>query len=188
MIDQRYEQEGSGDSRSRGNYSDNSMYINATALQMRLNTNDTIKKFENFLKGRTTITEIDKATGEPVEILISEGEPLLNQFGIQWVLGQVTMVANPHVVQGNFDKEDYVEYLVRTRNDFKRQLMINWYKFNCDYHQYGSIISEYMRFMEAFISRLIDNKERESYAQSIRSNEVLSTKTDRGGIKIPFLN
>jgi hypothetical protein len=123
-------------------------------------------------------------SGQPY-LDVVEGKALVNNDGCQWLLGQFVMIANSQVVQGNFDEVEYRDYLYKHHNDLKRQLMMQFYDFGIDEKQYGSIVTQYMAYVHAFISRLKENKERESYAQSMRSNEVLSTKSG-GGFKIPF--
>jgi hypothetical protein len=172
--------------RSSGRYVDNSQYVTDTVMALRLNTSDVINKFENFLRGRTEIQKIDRITGQPY-LDVKEGKSLMNEIGIQWVLGQFVMVVNSQVVQGNFDDMEYRDYLAKHHADLSRQLCMNHYDFDINEKKYGSVITQYMACVHAFVSRLKDNKERESYAQSMRSNEVLSTKSG-GGWKIPFIS
>lgn len=170
----------------KGSFSDNTGFNNATALQIRLNTDPILLKFEQFLRGSIEVVYQD---GDRIKTKrITQGEPLMNEVGIQGVLSQASMLANPQVVQGNFTKDDYIDYLMRTRKDIAIYLMINWYVFDLTTEKYGGVISAYMRFVEAFASRLIDNLERESYAQTIRSSENVNTREKSAGFKFPFLS
>ena len=176
-----------GTQQANGRFFDNSQFINANAIQIRIDTTPIITQFENFLRGRVEIPKIDRVTGQTY-YEVTEGKPLMNEDGIQWILGQFMMLANSQVVQGNFDADEYQNYLCSRHKNIALSLEMNRYNFDIKEVKGGSIIDMFMFYTWAFISRLKDNKERESYAQSIRSSEVLSQKNDGGFLsKFPII-
>lgn len=167
---------------------DNTGYYNATALQIRLNVDPVVRQIEMYLKGEREEVVPDKY-GSPTSRVQKIGEPLANALGIQAIMNLIETVFNPQVVQGNFEGYDeYAEYLIRFRKDMSMLLMVNIHTYGIKEEYYSGMISTIMRFIEAFMSRLIANKERESYAQTIKSFESSQTQQGKSGFKIPFFN
>ena len=72
------------------NYMSQAMQVNnagyqaATALQMRLNTDEVIREFEAYLRGRQTV--ISEENGNVVERVLWQGRPIVNELGYQNVM------------------------------------------------------------------------------------------------------
>ena len=99
----------------------------------------------------------------------------------------VGIIFNPQVVQGNFPiKDDCDAYLCRCRMDLSDHLMKNFYDYEISENNFGGIVSTLMRFIEAFMSRLIGNKERDSYSNTIRTSENNTITPQKQGFKLPF--
>jgi len=169
-----------------GSLNNNAYYQTATALQIRLDTSPVIEQIEMYLKGaREELRENDK--GEQYKTLVAVGKPLLSDEGIQWIMNFVGTIFNPQVVQGNFQNYDqYAEYIYRCRMDLADHLMKNFYDYDIRENNYNGIISTLMRFIEAFMSRLIGNKERDSYSNTIRTSENNTITPQKQGFKLPF--
>lgn len=173
---------------NRALISDSQGYNLASALQIRLDTDNVLQRLEMNLRGiREAIEVID---GVPQVIIRTDGKPLMNDKGIQSVLGKVKGIINPQVVQGNFSDEEYGGYLCRHRGAIATDLMNNLYRFELDENDYPSVMDMIFSVVEPFMSRLKNNKERESYAATIRSIEnntsQLRSKGGFGGISNPF--
>ena len=162
--------------------STNAYYNTATALQIRLETSQIIENIEMYLKGSVMVAEQDPATGRIKMRTIVKGVPKANAYGIQSILNWIQMVLNPQVVQGNFPSDSkahsamYEEFIYMLRIDFTELLIINCYEWEIKDSEISGIVDSVMNLTEPFMTRLIDNKERESYAQSLRSTESSSIK------------
>ena len=170
-----------------GNATSNAFYQSATALQIRLDTSSVVSSIEMYIKGEKIQTGMNEQK-QMINYVVKIGEPLLNEEGIQFIMNFVGIIFNPQVVQGNFPEvADYEEYIYRTRVDLAEHLMKNLYKYEIKENNYNGMISTLMRFIEAFMSRLIKNKERDSYSTTIKTNESnVITPSKGGGMKLPF--
>ena len=165
--------------------SDNSAFYGASALQIRLDTAKLVSQLQRYLSGAVEVLEQDPQTGEVFTKIIKTGEQLANQKGIQFILGRVESIINPQNVQGNFkDDEDYWKYLTDRRERLACGLMLNLRPFGIKEEHYHGIMDMVMSMVEPFMSRLLHNKERESYAQTIKSYESSTNERGRGGIPI----
>lgn len=168
---------------AQGFTSDNSGYYAANALQLRLNTDPVLRQIEMYLRGiKERITEDDRGF-KVVEI--KTGSAKANDEGIQAIMGHLESIFNPQVVQGNFDDEMYSDFLYSKRRAIAVNLMTNLQTYGIKEESYGGILTMIMSGIETFISRLRDNKERESYSQTFktveRSDQVLQ---QRSGMKL----
>jgi hypothetical protein len=173
----------------------NAGYYAATALQIRLDTSLIVRQIEMYLKGERTILVDVNGDGTLDTKVIWKGKPLVSDEGLQNLMMFVECIFNPQVVQANFPdskKMDgyimYAKYLKRTRMDISEHLMKNLKNYGIDEKNYNGVISTLMRFIEAFMTRALYNKERESYANTIQTRENVNTVPQRGGFKFPFMN
>lgn len=162
-------------------------YNIASALQIRLDTDPILQRLEMHLRGFRESIEVNE--GQPQIVIKEDGEPLMNDAGIQAILGKLRSIINPQVVQGNFKEEDYGDYLCRHRKAIATDLMNNMNRYGLKEDNYLGVMDLIFSVLEPFISRLRDNKERESYAATIRSVESntsqLRSKGGLGGMS-PF--
>ena len=163
---------------SRGFQNQFNSFENASIIQMRLDTEPLLKQIENFLSGKRAYLSKD---GENyVEAEKKVGKPLVNSNGVNMLLHIIHMRMNHHVVQGNFDKEHYYMFLERSRKELVDQVTVNCYNWAIDDNDIELIVDTIMAFIEPFTSRLIDNKERESYMQQFQMREVINQ--GKGGL------
>ena len=155
-------------------------YMNSSALQMRLETSDKLEAIERFLSGMQTITIQDKETGEIKIIKKRIGKRLMNEEGVSHIVNYVGAIINPQVVQGNYDIEWYRQQLESTHKRLAFMIAVNKPYWEIDEYSRYSIVGFVMEYVKPFLSRLIDNKERESYAATIKSVES-STMQQSGG-------
>jgi hypothetical protein len=65
------------------------------------------------------------------------------------------------------------------RNELTKMIVINLYSWDVRTQDAESIIDFIMNLIEPFLSRLVDNKERESYASSLRVSESQNNEAQR---------
>jgi len=164
----------------------NKYYQSATALQIRLETSQMIENIEMFLRGAIIVVEQDEKTGKIKTRRVNRGQAKANDLGIQSILNWIQLILNPQVVQGNFPVDSpshstmYEEYIYNVRVDLTSMIVINCYNWKIIDEDIEMIIDSIMNAIEPFMTRLIDNKERESYVDTIKHVENNSVKEGKG--------
>ena len=116
------------------------------------------------------------------------GKPKANDEGIQSLLNWIRTIVNPQVVQGNFPTDSpshstmYENYVFWNRVDLAQMVVVNLYKWNLNTKDANVIIDSIMNMIEPFMTRLIDNKERESYEATIQHKESTTTPNENTGL------
>ncbi len=167
----------------------NQGYNGGSALQIRLETNQIIENVEMFLSG-SKIEVIQDEEGIR-ERRVQVGQSKGNASGIQSILNWLQLILNPQVVQGNFPVDRagyssmYEDYIYWVRVNFVSDLMENCYKWEVDDSDIEGVVDSIMNIIEPFMTRLIENKERESYEQTVRHIENSRIQDNsKEGIKI----
>lgn len=153
----------------------------ASALQIRLDTEPLLSKIEFFLRGLEVDYVLNKETGqtEPTVRKV-EREQKLNEKGIYAMLNYCRGLINSQTVQGNYVKEDYLAFIIEKRIELTERLIINFYEWNVITEETINEITDFiMNIVEPFLSRTIDNKERDSYGQTMKTVE--SNRVATGG-------
>lgn len=173
MITASESNNGNEEGRNNGNFSDNRGFDGASVLQIRLDTRSVIRDIEMYLRGYRNEFYYDSKERTYKERLAWKGSPMLSEEGIQAVMSVVTSVFNNQVVQGNFlDFDMYAEFLCRTRKELAFILMLHKSEYQLE--KYEDVVVVLMRYIEVFMTRPLFNKERESYAQTLQSKEIMS--------------
>jgi len=160
------------------------------SIKIRLDTSDLLKKIEIFLRGgRTEYFYTENDSGE--RILSSEyiktGKKMCNDIGVQTLVNWISGVINPHVVQGNFlidektgISKSYDDYIFGFNVDLISLVVINRYEWDMDIKDVEGVVDFIMLMVIPFMTRLIDNKERESYGTTLRSVETSNVTQGKG--------
>lgn len=130
-------------------------------LQIRLDTNQLLYEVRKQLSGIEFI-EIEK-DGETQLAERKISRPLANKLGVSSLMSYITTIINPQTVQGNYDLAEYRQHIKRCRIDLMLLVTINrieWDIKQADLHLIANMI---MNVIKPYLSRLKDNKERESY-------------------------
>ena len=166
--------------------SQNKYFTSASALQIRLETHHLIENIELFLRGaKIVITQDDQGRIESKQV--SMGSAKANSRGIQSILNHVQLILNPQVVQGNFYIDGqghstmYEDYVFWARVELSRALVHNCYNWEIDEDDIDIMIDSIMAAIEPFMTRLIGNKERESYGETMKHMEHNTLKEGNKG-------
>lgn len=161
----------------------------AGALQIRLNTSPILAQIEQYLKGEYIMLLVDQKTQRPIEKLVSTGEPLANRLGIQRIMSYLQGIFNPQVVQGNYSEEMYNHYLWKHRRALAKDIVLNITRYGINPDDVNGLMDRIFSMIEPFLSRMLENKERESYAQTIKSVEsnTNALRTGRGFNPMGFM-
>ena len=158
------------------NYSNNNGFNNTNALQVRLDVTSVLKDIENFLRG-SSIEYLQDKDGNITTTEIKTGEPKCNKQGVQSILSFLRMIINTQTVQGNFviddgnDSNMYFNYVANNRTDLTEAMLQNMNKWSIGTDEAELIVDSIMNIVIPFMTRLIGNKERESYSNTIRHEE-----------------
>ena len=161
----------------------------ASALQWRLDVSPVKNEIKAFLQGCYVEQYIDPKTQTMRENLVKFGEPLANQMGIQCILAEISSIFNSHLVMGNTSEDMYYNYVNRLHERIAVDIMDNLTKMGIEEHNYSLIIGCIIDMVEIFLTRTLQNGERDSMTPTIKSIETSNnnqmTQTS-GGFKMPW--
>jgi hypothetical protein len=168
----------------------NQNYVGSSALHIRLDTSSLLENIEFFLRGEKIVVDQD-AAGKITTKRVSAGTKKANDLGVQSILNYISAIINPHVVQGNFPSDSpghstmYEMYIEEVHMDLTTFIVNNCYDWEVRDNDIDVIIDFIMMMTIPFMTRLIDNKERESYETTLKHVDS-KTITDGGkdGVRI----
>jgi hypothetical protein len=150
----------------------NQGFDGASALSVRLDTSKLLQDIEMFLRGKEENFYWNPQTNRYESNVVEGGMPKANKKGIQAILNYCRGIINPQVVQGNFDKKEWGYFIFEKRIEIAHMLIVSFYDWELKSDADITDITDFlMNIIEPFTSRLIDNKERESYAATIKTVE-----------------
>lgn len=152
----------------------------ASVLEIRLNTNDVLHRVKVYLSGKVKVILYDDK-GKPYEQEYSMSKQKANDEGIQQILSLVENVINAQTVQGNFTFEQYQNYVSEAHDSLLTTIMVNLYNWEISEDDYEPIVDNIMLLLQPFISRLIDNEERNSYG-GFKVAEQQTHEREKGGL------
>lgn len=147
-------------------------YQDANILQFRLDTEPLIREFELFLSGKRGALQYDKEREKYVEVEVQYGNAKANPEGINSILKLIISCVNPQNVQGNFKEDHYNDYVCWRRKEITDAIVINRAKWGIHEDDMNMIIDNIMALVEPFMTRLIDNLEREGLGKTFGVKEV----------------
>lgn len=158
-------------------YGNNQSYTSDSALRIRLDTIRQLQLIKEYLSGETETIQEDN--NQLIRVVQKTGDPKANKKGIQSIVNRVSLLLNPSYVQGNFSEEQYKQEIAQIRRSLRDSLMINLHNWEVSEEDYEDIIDSIMSMLKGFISRLINNKERESYETTLRHVESATQTVDK---------
>lgn len=156
------------------------MQMNSSFIEHRLSNKELLKQVEYYLSANRKKLIRDKETNEFYEEYVNVGKPLANEEGINHIMHILSMRTNTGVVLGNFTDEHYWNFLKSNREEISEEIILNCYEWGIEDSKINEIIDTIMSFLEPFLSRLIDNEERNSLMQQLVSREVVMQPNKKG--------
>jgi hypothetical protein len=150
-------------------------------IKIRLDTTRLVNDMELFLKGLKTSLLFNTETQQTEMITTKVGEPLMNDKGIQCVLMTVNQIVNSQGVQGNWSQDYFKQFVCEVDITFSKNLWVNLKKWDVSLSNYNVICDAFTGLVQEYASRIIDNRERESYGMSMKTTESV-VQNQRGGI------
>jgi len=151
-------------------------YNEFNALKMRLDTSPLLEKVELFLRG-AAFTVQQNETGEIKTIRTSIGVPKMNDDGIQTILNWLSTTVNPQTVQGNYYVDNagfsfkYEQYIEEYHIELSTLIILNAYNWDVPDNETDGIIKVILLLIQPYMTRLLENKERDSYSQTMKTIE-----------------
>ena len=163
--------------------SNNQYYTSTTALQIRLEVETLLRNLELDIRAEQEI--YDSATDSYKRVKIKGIEPLFNkEIGIRNYMRFIRSILNTQVVQGNLDEDSYGDAMSATHRALARELMLNRYEYGLKVEHYHAAVKTAMLTIRLFLTRLLNNEERLSYAATFK--HVESSETKLGGNRNMF--
>lgn len=150
-----------------------SYYNDESFIKIRLDTDNVLTKLELFLNSCRVVTVMNPETNLLQDEIRSIGTPLCNTEGVNGIMQLTSMLLNSQTVQGNFDEEMYKEFIYFSRRELTHEIVHNRVKWGIGSESLQMIIDCLMRTIKAFMSRTINNLERESYKGGFQTREVI---------------
>lgn len=144
-----------------------------TALRLRIETQDILDRIEEYLSGkRKKVVN----TEDGIKIIEDDsGVQVVNSEGVNGIIGVLTPIFSSAVVQGNWTEKDYKNNLSFLHEDLVEVIAHNREDWDMELRHVTPVITMVMTTMSGFLSRLIDNKERESYTAPVQYKETRDT-------------
>lgn len=158
--------------------SNNTSYLSESVMKYRLDTREVLLDIEMQLRGQQ-ITYVRNNDGEIVEEVKQVGKSKMNDEGIQSLITYLRSVLGPHTVQGNFDRDGYDDLIMEVDIYLSENVMANLHEWDIDVLDYNHVLDTVVTTLRLFLSRTIDNEERNSYAATMRSVE--SNRYEKSG-------
>lgn len=162
---------------------ENSLYNDrkkTSVMEMRLDTKELLDDVGFYISGKK---EIREAVMEGDEVtfknrIIKDGEPKANEEGVRGLMTWCGLHLRPAIVQGNIERwEDLKEYMYYFRQDLNDCLFENMINWDIKEHHYNMIADTICDSVRLFLTRLLANKERESYTDTMRTIESSRLET-----------
>lgn len=153
----------------------------ATVIQIRLDTEPLIEKIQLFLEGLQKVTEFDETNGIKTIKLIQVGEPKANKKGIHSLMFFVSSTISVPVVQGNYKEDWFRSYCAGRRQELADTVLLNQTDWEIADSNFEHIIDVIMGVVEPYMTRTLENKEREGLSQSSQYIERIGDGNSSGG-------
>jgi len=144
---------------------------NQPFMLKRIETEPLIEKIQLFLSSQKVEVTFDEKTQDWKQKVVTVGLPLANVEGIMRICNIVEMRVNSQTVQGNFEGDHYWDHISRARKEITETIVKKCYDWDVHDSNLNMIIDEICALIEVFLTRPINNKERDGYANSFVGKE-----------------
>lgn len=169
------EQQETGNQYRQGITSNQEYVDNTSFMLARIDTTQLISRMKRDISG-TVVVLLQNEKGDYYEEIKQIGRPLANPEGIMHICNLVEEITNSHTVQGNLDINHYYDFIPQVREEITDAIILNCYAWEIDDKDLGYIINKILRIVELFLTRPVNNKERESFQKEFKSSEIIQTQ------------
>ena len=167
----------------------NEEYTSPSVISIRLDTAPVLNQIETYLKGTQVIQDGTNEDGEVIFREVIMAPPKANKKGIYDIMGFLKSKVNSQVVQGFFAADqkgvsrDYIRYMNDVHESFADMVIENTEQWDVRDEDLGGIIDTVIHLIRPFMSRLIGDRERGSYANTLKMTESNTVK-EQGGFSL----
>ena len=149
-------------------------------IQYRLNNQLVVQKFEDTLSGIKRDIIFDKEQNDYKEVVSVVNTPHINEVGKQAIIGYFSMLANSSTVQGNLSREQLNTELLYISRHVSKMLAKNGKLWECTANR-EMIHNQFLDHLNIFLTRPINNLERESYLNVKQQESTIIKDNKRFG-------
>lgn len=166
----------------------NTDYVTPSIIEIRLDTEKVINQIETYLKGTQIISDLDEE-GNKIYKEVIMAPPKANKKGVYDIMGFIKSKVNAQVVQGFFPadmkghSEMYNMYMDDVHESLYHMILENVEQWDIKEDDLSGIIDTVLHLIRPFMTRLIGDKERGSYAQTFKTTES-NTVQESGGFSL----
>jgi len=140
----------------------NAGYTGESVLRIRLDTQAVVQQIEHFLRGEIVKFKY-REDGSVEEYREKIGKSLANDEGVHALLSFINMV-NSQTVQGYYEWDHWREEVSWIREQLAIDVFSNMNRWGIESDNIGLICNGIMNIIKPFLTRLVNNEERKSYA------------------------
>lgn len=152
--------------------------VGSYGMKIRLDPAEILRDLELYLRSAKIVSSDDR-DGNYTEQVIQVARPMANEGGVQQIMGYLRFTISPQNVQGNLSWDRYDRLIFEISTDIATTIMTNRRNWDIRIEDYDILVNSIMHTVQMFISRLVDNKERESYTESMRTEERSLIKPEK---------
>lgn len=158
------------------------MAMAANLIQYRLDTSPELERIYFFLSGTTRMYDEEQEK----TIVKRTGDSKANELGTSNLMNFLNLFLNKHVIMGNLKEDHYRSIVARLRMEFTYEIIRNRYRYAIKDEDSQSIIDFIMSNIELYLTRAINDGERESFKTQYRTSEVITNKDTRTNVLESF--
>lgn len=162
----------------QGTYTNNMGYTGESIIKIRLDTQQLLNQIESFLRGQQIVIQ-QNDDGMFIEKTIKLGKPLANDKGVHALLSFVAATINAQTVQGNYEWDTWREEVAWCREQLATDVFVNHDDWGISPTDISLICNTVMNMIKPFLTRLVHNEERKSYA-NYQETRTVATPPQKG--------
>jgi hypothetical protein len=166
--------------KAQGISSNNTSFLNSEVISERLDTSRLIAAIKSMLEGKVVVPRTNKDTGMMDYVVIQDGEPLMNELGVQMMMISINLMFSPFFAQGFLTRMDYDRIIQENDNNLSEDLMSNLDVWKVNILNYNHVLNSLINLNQGYSSQAIEGHLTNSITQSVRFVESNTTK-ERGG-------
>lgn len=133
-------------------------------LQLRLNVKELRDEIRQFLSGENKAYVYNQEDDSHSLVTEKIGDRICNTEGERSIMQSINSIINPQVVQGNYDDIRYQQHIKRIRQELATSICTNRLNWNIKKADMKLICDNIMNIIKPYLSRLLNNLERQSYS------------------------
>ena len=170
------------DQTSTQSVSSNFGYVDANALQLRLDSLPLIKQFEYNLIGVQPYISVNQQTGESDVMEAQISDPICNRQGAKMICNYILAHCNAQVFQGNIKEDIFFDVIVQVHIGVACYLMNVRNKIGLDIDKYSILTDMIVNFIMLELSGVQGGFRNNSLTPTLKTLE--SNTIDKSGPKI----